>query len=231
MKGSELARLIDHTLLKPEATPADIQQLCEEALEYRFACVCINPVYVPMAAAELAGTDVEVGAAIGFPLGATTTTAKVCEAKQALDDGATELDMVIHIGALKAGERDRVVEDVAAVAAVCHEEGALLKVIIEAALLDDDEKVEACEAAEDAGADFVKTSTRSQSNRRQRRCPDRRGRALLIVAGRGTTLSPHGDPVSAQASHGDARDGETRSQSTNRKGKLPCEIEAIPHGW
>ena len=159
MKGSELARLIDHTLLKPEATPADIQQLCEEALEYRFACVCINPVYVPMAAAELAGTDVEVGAAIGFPLGATTTTAKVCEAKQALDDGATELDMVIHIGALKAGERDRVVEDVAAVAAVCHEEGALLKVIIEAALLDDDEKVEACEAAEDAGADFVKTST------------------------------------------------------------------------
>ncbi len=159
MKRNELARLIDHTLLKPEATPVEIERLCDEALQYQFASVCVNPAYVPLAAAKLAGAEVVVCSVIGFPLGATTTTAKVCEAEQALEDGATELDMVLFIGALKAGGRDRVEEDIAAVAATCHEGGGLLKVIIEAALLSDEEKVLACELAQDAGADFVKTST------------------------------------------------------------------------
>ncbi|MEA3376983.1 MAG: deoxyribose-phosphate aldolase [Chloroflexota bacterium] len=159
MKRNELARLIDHTLLKPEATPVEIERLCDEALQHQFASVCVNPAYVPLAAAKLAGAKVAVCSVIGFPLGATTTTAKVCEAEQALEDGATELDMVLFIGALKAGTRDRVEEDIAAVAATCHEGGGLLKVIIEAALLSDEEKVLACELAQDAGADFVKTST------------------------------------------------------------------------
>ncbi len=159
MRRDQLARMIDHTMLKPDATPVEIEQLCEEALRYRFASVCVNPSYVPLAGTILADTEVEVGTVIGFPLGATTTTAKVCEAGQALDDGATELDMVIHIGALKAGQRDRVREDIAAVATACHEGGGLLKVIIEAALLNDEEKVLACKIAQEAGADFVKTST------------------------------------------------------------------------
>lgn len=159
MKGNELARLIDHTMLKPEATPAEIEQLCEEALRYRFASVCVNPAYVPLAVAKLAGTEVAVCTVVGFPLGATTTAAKVCEAEQALDDGATELDMVLFIGALKVGDRERVEDDIAAVATVCHDGGGLLKVIIETALLSDEEKVLACELAQDADADFVKTST------------------------------------------------------------------------
>jgi deoxyribose-phosphate aldolase len=159
MKGEDLARLIDHTMLKPEATPAEVEHLCDEALRHRFASVCVNPTYVPLAAAKLAETEVEICTVIGFPLGATTTTAKVCEAQQALRDGATELDMVISIGALKAGARDLVREDIAAVAMACHEGGALLKVIIETALLDDEEKILACEIAQEAGANFVKTST------------------------------------------------------------------------
>jgi deoxyribose-phosphate aldolase len=159
VKRNELARLIDHTMLKPEATPAEIERLCEEALRYRFASVCVNPAYVPLAATKLAETEVAVCTVIGFPLGATTTTAKVCEAEQALDDGATELDMVLFIGALKAGDRERVEEDIAAVARICHDGGGLLKVIIETALLSDEEKVLACEVAQDADADFVKTST------------------------------------------------------------------------
>jgi deoxyribose-phosphate aldolase len=159
MKRDQLARLIDHTMLKPDAMPAEIEQLCEQALDYGFASVCVNPSYVPLAAARIGDTQIEVCTTIGFPLGATTTTAKVCEAEQALDDGATELDMVLRIGALKAGERQRVEEDIAAVAIVCHEGGALLKVIIETALLNDEEKVLACEIAQDAGANFVKTST------------------------------------------------------------------------
>lgn len=159
MKRDEIARLIDHTVLKAEATPAEIEQLCRQALEYRFASVCVNPAYVPLADARLAGSEVKVCTTIGFPLGATTTTAKVCEAEQALRDGATELDMVLFIGALKAGERERVSEDIAAVARTCHDGGGLLKVIIEAALLSDEKKVLACEIAQDSGADFVKTST------------------------------------------------------------------------
>ena len=159
MKRNEIARLIDHTMLKAEATPVEIERLCAEGLQYRFASVCVNPAYVPLAAARLAGSEVEVCTTIGFPLGTTTTTAKVCEAEQALRDGATELDMVLFIGALKAGERERVGEDIAAVARACRDGGGLLKVIIEAALLSDEEKVLACEIAQDSGADFVKTST------------------------------------------------------------------------
>lgn len=159
MRRDELARLIDHTLLNPEATPAQIETLCGEARRCRFASVCIAPVYVELAAKRLGGADVGVCTVIGFPLGANTTAAKVCEAQRALEDGAEELDMVMHIGALKAGDHDRVREDVEAVVSACHDRDALLKVIIETALLSDEEKVGACRSARAAGADFVKTST------------------------------------------------------------------------
>jgi len=159
VRKDEIARLIDHTLLKPEATPAQVEKLCAEARRYGFATVCINPVYVKLAAEKLEGSGVAVCAVAGFPLGATSTEAKVCEARQALTDGASEIDMVIHVGALKAGNHARVQEDIAAVAAACHKDNALLKVIIETVLLDDTEKVIACQLAQNAGADFVKTST------------------------------------------------------------------------
>jgi deoxyribose-phosphate aldolase len=159
MNREEVARLIDHTLLKPEATPAQIERLCDEARRYGFASVCINPVHVKLAAEKLKGSGVAVCTVAGFPLGATTTTAKVCEARQVMADGATEVDMVIYIGALKAGDHEAVQGDIAAMAAACHAGGALLKVIIEAVLLSDEEKVIACRLAQAAGADFVKTST------------------------------------------------------------------------
>jgi deoxyribose-phosphate aldolase len=155
----EVARLIDHTLLKAEATPAQVERLCDEARRYGFASVCINPVYVKPAAERLAGSGVAVCTVVGFPLGATSSATKVCEARQAMADGAAEIDMVIHIGALKARDRKAVQDDIAAVAATCREGGALLKVIIEAVLLSDEEKVIACQLARAAGADFVKTST------------------------------------------------------------------------
>ena len=159
MNKQEIARLIDHTLLKPEATAAQVERLCEEARRYRFATVCINPVFVSLAAERLVGSGVEVCAVAGFPLGATTTETKVSEARRPMADGATEIDMVIHIGALKAGDHDAVRDDIAAVADACHAGGAQLKVIIETVLLDDAEKVTACQLAQAAGADFVKTST------------------------------------------------------------------------
>lgn len=159
MKRQTLARMIDHTLLKPEATPAQIKQLCAEAREHHFASVCINPLYAPLASEELAGSDVKVCTVIGFPLGATPTAVKIYEAELVLAQGATELDMVIPIGQLKAGEEAAVRDDIAAIAAVCHAHGALLKVIIEAALLSATEKVTACRLAQEAQADFVKTST------------------------------------------------------------------------
>jgi len=159
LNREEIARLIDHTLLKPEATPAQVAQLCDEARRYGFATVCVNPVYVRFAAEKLQGSGVDVCTVVGFPLGATTTEAKVCEARQAVADGATEIDMVLHIGALKAGDHEAVRDDIAAVVLACHEDGALLKVIIEAVLLSDEEKVAACQLAQTAGADFVKTST------------------------------------------------------------------------
>ncbi len=159
MKRETLARYIDHTLLKPDATPAQVEQLCREALEFHCASVCVNGLYVPLAARMLSESDVSVCAVIGFPLGAMSTAIKVCEAELAIVQGASEIDMVLPIGLLKAGETERVQADIAAVTAVCHAHGAHLKVIIEAALLTDDEKVTACRLSQDAGADFVKTST------------------------------------------------------------------------
>ncbi|MFD1430096.1 deoxyribose-phosphate aldolase [Lacticaseibacillus mingshuiensis] len=154
-----LAKYIDHTLLKPEATQDQIDRVLDEAKQYDFASVCINPYWVPRAAAALAGTDVTVCTVIGFPLGANTTTIKVAEAKEAIANGAGEVDMVLNIGELKAGHDAAVQADIAAVADAAHAGHALLKVIIEAVLLTDDEKVTACKLAEAAHADFVKTST------------------------------------------------------------------------
>jgi len=155
----DIARLIDHTLLKPDATQAQIAQLCHEARQYGFAAVCVNPTHVKLCADLLKGTDVAVCTVVGFPLGATPSEVKAYEAQQAIDDGATEIDMVINIGALKGGEYDLVERDIAMVTRTCHNNGALCKVIIEAALLTDEEKVKACELAKKAGADYVKTST------------------------------------------------------------------------
>jgi deoxyribose-phosphate aldolase len=155
----DLAHLIDHTLLKPDATVQQISQLCHEALLYQFASVCINPTHVKLAAQLLKNSDVKVCTVIGFPLGATSTQAKVFETEQALNDGATEIDMVINIGALKGGDDQLVEQDIASVVRVSHRHNALCKVIIETALLTDEEKVRACHLAKKAGADFVKTST------------------------------------------------------------------------
>jgi deoxyribose-phosphate aldolase len=155
----EWASLIDPTLLKPEATDDDIKKLCQEAASYRFASVCVNPTWVRIAACNLRGSGVPVCTVIGFPLGATLPDVKAYEARRALLDGATELDMVINVGALKSGDDCLVEHDIRSVAQVAHEYDALCKVIIETALLTDDEKVRACLAAKKAGADFVKTST------------------------------------------------------------------------
>jgi deoxyribose-phosphate aldolase len=156
---TEIAHLIDHTLLKPEATVQQIAQLCHEAMLYNFASVCINPAHVKLAAQLLQNSEVKVCTVVGFPLGATSTEAKVFETLQALNDGATEIDMVINIGALKGGDDALVERDIAAVVKTVHQHGALCKVIIETALLTNDEKVRACQLAKQAGADFVKTST------------------------------------------------------------------------
>ena len=158
MKKNALAKYIDHTLLKPDATEAQIEQLCAEAREYGFASVCVNSCYASLAARLLAGSDVAVCCVIGFPLGAATTAAKAFEAADAAQNGATEIDMVINVGAAKDGRWDDVETDIAGVAAAI-EGKALLKVIIETCLLTDGEKIEACRAAVRAGADFVKTST------------------------------------------------------------------------
>ena len=154
----EIAVCIDHTLLRPDATYAQVRQLCLEAAEHRFASVCINPSHVAAAAAMLRGTPVAVCTVIGFPLGATTSEAKAFEARQAVERGAREIDMVLNVGALKSGDVQVVEHDIRAVAAACGKE-ALLKVILETALLTDAEKVQACAIAQWAGADFVKTST------------------------------------------------------------------------
>jgi deoxyribose-phosphate aldolase len=157
--AKEWASLIDHTLLKPEATDDDIKKLCHEAATYRFASVCVNPTWVRVAACNLMGTGVPVCTVIGFPLGATLPDVKAYEARRAIFDGAREVDMVINVGALKSGDDCLVEHDIRSVAQVAHEYDAICKVIIETALLTDDEKVRACEAAKRAGADFVKTST------------------------------------------------------------------------
>lgn len=150
-------RLIDHTLLAPDATEAQIKKLCEEAKQYDFASVCVNPCYVAFCLRQLEGSRVNVCTVIGFPLGATSTESKIFEAEQALEDGADEIDMVINVGALK-DKRYRYVEDeIHRLKKVCGDK--VLKVILETCLLTDDEKVKACELAKSAGADFVKTST------------------------------------------------------------------------
>jgi deoxyribose-phosphate aldolase len=155
----DLAPFIDHTLLRPEATPAQIAQLCAEARQYGFATVCVNSAHVRQAAQLLRGSPVKVCAVVGFPLGASTTEAKVFEARKAIRDGAREIDMVINVGALKGGNYALVKQDIAKVVEACHESRAVCKVIIEAALLTDEEKVIACQLAKEARADFVKTST------------------------------------------------------------------------
>ena len=154
-----VASMIDHTLLKPDATRRDIEALCREAAEYGFASVCVNPTWVADCARLLRETPVRVCSVVGFPLGATTADAKHYETRRALFDGAREIDMVINVGALKSGDLRLVERDIEAVSAPCREIGALSKVIIEAALLTDEEKIAACTVAKAAGADFVKTST------------------------------------------------------------------------
>lgn len=157
--GAELARMIDHTILKPEATPAEVGQVCDEAVENGFASVCINPSYVALAAQKLKNSSVKVCTVIGFPLGATTTVSKVHEAEEAIASGAQEVDMVINIGRLKAGDLDFVGDDIGSVVEAAHPHSVIVKVIIEACLLTDKEKEEACRVSKNAGADFVKTST------------------------------------------------------------------------
>jgi deoxyribose-phosphate aldolase len=153
------ASLIDHTLLKPEASESDIRKLCDEAAKFGFASVCVNPAWVKTAAEFLRGTGVPVCTVIGFPLGATLSDVKAYEARRAIFNGAKEVDMVINIGALKSGDDCAVEDDIRAVAEAAHENRVLCKVIIETALLTNEEKVRACLAAKNAGADFVKTST------------------------------------------------------------------------
>ena len=158
-KPSSIAALIDHTALKPETMAADIERLCAEAAEHRFASVCINPCWVGLAARLLEGTGVKVCTVVGFPLGASTTEAKVLEAAIAIRCGASEIDMVQNVGALRSGDALRVSQDIAAVVDLAHANGAIVKVILETALLNHDQKVLACQLAQQAGADFVKTST------------------------------------------------------------------------
>ncbi len=154
-----VARLIDHTLLKPDATAEQIRQLCREARQYGFASVCVNPYWVPLAVAELAGSAVKVCSVVGFPLGATTTQAKRLETEEAIRAGAGEIDMVINVGALRSGDYDAVKSDIQGVVEIAHRGGAIVKVILETAYLDDNQKAVACTLAKLAGADFVKTST------------------------------------------------------------------------
>jgi deoxyribose-phosphate aldolase len=154
-----LAAMIDHTLLRPDATRAQIEELCREAAQFKFATVCVNPTWVATAARLLAGSGVGVCSVVGFPLGATTADVKGYETQRAIFDGAREIDMVINVGALKSGDLRTVERDIEAVTRPCRSCGALSKVIIEAALLTDDEKVTACTLAKAAGADYVKTST------------------------------------------------------------------------
>ncbi|MBI2956510.1 MAG: deoxyribose-phosphate aldolase [Acidobacteria bacterium] len=156
---TDIAALIDHTLLRPEASRADILRLCEEARQFGFATVVVNPAWVAVAAAALRGTPVKVCTVVGFPLGATLTPVKISEAEEVIKLGAQEVDMVMNVGALKSEDDEGVEEDIRGVAAACRAGGALLKVILECALLTDEEKVRGACLAQAGGADFVKTST------------------------------------------------------------------------
>jgi deoxyribose-phosphate aldolase len=159
MNWQDLARMIDHTLLRPEATPEQIVRLCGEARDCSFAAVVVNPCYVPLAVSQVHDSVVKVVTVAGFPLGANLTHTKQFEAEQALVQGASEIDMVLNIGALKSGDRQTVLTDIRNVAEVTHSRGGLLKVILESGLLSEDEKKLACEISVEAKADFVKTST------------------------------------------------------------------------
>lgn len=154
-----IASYIDHTLLKPEATSAEVDKLCDEARRFHFASVCVNGTWVRRCSEILAGSGVATCCVVGFPLGAMAPECKSYEARRAIEDGACEIDMVLNIGALKSGDHEFVRRDIAGVADVCHKLGAKLKVILETALLTDAEKTKACELCKLAGADFVKTST------------------------------------------------------------------------
>ncbi len=157
--AQSIARLIDHTLLRADAAHPDIVQLCQQARQNNFASVCVNSYWVPLAVSELLGSNVKVCSVAGFPLGASSTEAKVAETEDALRAGAQEIDVVQNIGLLRSGDEEEVQEEIALLAAVCHRAGAILKVILENSLLSDDQKVAACTLAKEAGADFVKTST------------------------------------------------------------------------
>ncbi|MGP9617275.1 deoxyribose-phosphate aldolase [Arthrobacter sp. AOP36-A1-22] len=157
--GTTIAAYIDHTLLKPDASREAVLKIAAEAAEYGFKSVCVNPLWVTTVAQALKGSNVLTCSVIGFPFGATTTAVKSFEAAGAIADGASEIDMVIDIAAARRGDRDVLVADIGGVAHTVHDGGAILKVIIETSLLDDEAKVLACEAAAEAGADFVKTST------------------------------------------------------------------------
>lgn len=157
LSKKEIANYIDHTALKPDTTIMDIGKLCDEADKYNFASVCINPYFVKLCSDKLKNSEVKICTVIGFPLGANSTETKIAEVKQAIKDGADELDMVINIGALKSKKYDFVLEDIKAV--VKNSEDKCVKVILETCLLTDDEKIKACELSKEAGADFVKTST------------------------------------------------------------------------
>jgi deoxyribose-phosphate aldolase len=159
MPVREIAALIDHTLLKPQATAADIRRLCQEARQFGFATVCVNPYWVALSTSELTGSPVRVASVAGFPLGANTTFVKVAETAEAITAGAREIDMVLNIGELCAGNLDAVRADIAAVVLAAHPRGVLVKVILETALLNDDQKNAACVISKQLGADFVKTST------------------------------------------------------------------------
>ena len=157
MDKKTIASMIDHTLLKPEATPAQVEKLCAEAAEYHFASVCVNPVYIPLAARLLDGTGVKVCCVVGFPLGAIAPEQKAAEAASCAAMGAEELDMVIHVGAAKAGDWALVQRDIAGVVKAAA--GRTVKVIIETCMLTDEEKIKLCEVVSNSAADYIKTST------------------------------------------------------------------------
>jgi deoxyribose-phosphate aldolase len=159
VNAAEIARLIDHTMLQADATEGQIEQLCREAKHYRFASVCVNPTWVPLARTLLVDSLVKVATVVGFPLGASLPETKAFETERAIQGGAHEIDMVINVGRLKSGSHQVVFQDVTAVVAVAHRSGALVKAIIETALLTEEEKVAACVLAQAGGVDFVKTST------------------------------------------------------------------------
>lgn len=156
---ASLAAVLDHTLLKPDATRTQVERLCDEAAEYRFACAMVNPCWVSLAAERLRGTGVAVGVVVGFPLGASLAASKLEEAARVLHDGAHDVDMVLNVGFLKSGMHDAVREEIAAIANAVHARGGILKVILETALLSNEEKTVASELSVAAGADFIKTST------------------------------------------------------------------------